>query len=182
MHSYARTVRQFLAWCQREGEEVKGQPQLPSLPRRVLDVHRHERRTFLRVRGKGAKERMVPLTPALARRVERAVRGLATDASSDRLFLALRRTPGGDFAALTLSGILQLLRSATQRAGITKRVHPHLLRHSFATEAMRRGMNPIQLSQILGHNSLRMIERTYTHLNVTDAYDAMIKLLSTERT
>jgi hypothetical protein len=38
VHSHARTVRQFLAWCQREGEEVRGQPQLPSLPRRVLDV------------------------------------------------------------------------------------------------------------------------------------------------
>jgi integrase/recombinase XerD len=223
VHSYARTVRQFLAWCQREGEEVKGQPQLPSLPRRVLDVlsreeidqlevaapterdkliirlladtgirvgelcglraedvHRHERRTFLRVRGKGSKERLVPLTPGLARRVERAVRGRATDTSSDRLFLALRRTPGGDYAALTPSGVLQLLRGAAQRAGITKRVHPHLLRHSFATEAMRRGMNPVQLSQILGHNSLRMIERTYTHLTVTDAYDAMITLLVAE--
>jgi hypothetical protein len=45
---------------------------------------------------------------------------------------------------------------------------------------MRRGMNPVQLSQILGHNSLRMIERTYTHLTVTDAYDAMIRLLVTE--
>jgi hypothetical protein len=41
-------------------------------------------------------------------------------------------------------------------------------------------MNPVQLSQILGHNSLRMIERTYAHLTVTDAYDAMIKLLVAE--
>jgi site-specific recombinase XerD len=81
---------------------------------------------------------------------------------------------------LTPSGVLQLLRGATQRAGITKRVHPHLLPHPFAAEAMRRGMNPVQLSQILGHNSLRMIERTYTHLTVTDAYDAMIKLLVAE--
>jgi integrase/recombinase XerD len=224
VHSYARTVRQFLAWCQKEGEEVKGQPQLPSLPRRVLDVlsrdeldqlelaapterdkliirlladtgirvgelcglraedvHRHERRVFLRVRGKGAKERLVPLAPQLARRVERAVRARAAAATtSDRLFLALRRRPGGDYEALTTSGVLQLLRGAAQRAGITKRVHPHLLRHSFATEAMRRGMNPVQLSQILGHNSLRMIERTYTHLTVSDAYDAMIKLLVAE--
>ena len=64
------------------------------------------------------------------------------------------------------------------RAGITKRVYPHLFRHSFATEALRRGMNPIQLAKILGHTSLRMIERTYSHLDQTDAYDAVLKMLA----
>jgi integrase len=55
-----------------------------------------------------------------------------------------------------------------------------LLRHSFATEALRRGMNPIQLAQILGHSGLRMIESVYSHLNTTDAYDAMMRMLASD--
>ena len=39
-------------------------------------------------------------------------------------------------------------------------------------------MNPIQLAKILGHTSLRMIERTYSHLDQTDAYDAVLKMLA----
>ena len=42
-------------------------------------------------------------------------------------------------------------------------------------------MNVIQLARILGHNSLRMIERTYSHLDQSDAYDAVLKMLTDER-
>lgn len=222
VNSYARSIRQFLAWCEREGEPVSGRPQLPRLPRRVLDVLSREeidaleaaapterdrllirlladtgmrvgelcalevddviwrdRRAFLRVRGKGSQERLVPLTPQLLRRVERCARGRSREATSRRLFLALRRSPSGEVAPLTTSGVLQVVRSAAERAAIGKRVHPHLLRHSFATEAIRRGMNPVQLAQILGHSSLRMIEQVYSHLMPSDAHDAMLKMLTT---
>jgi site-specific recombinase XerD len=56
------------------------------------------------------------------------------------------------------AGVLRLQQGLAHRAGITKRVHPHLLRRSFATEALRRGMNPILLAQVLGLSALRMIE------------------------
>ena len=76
---------------------------------------------------------------------------------------------------MTTNGVQQMVRSLAYNVAITKRVHPHLFRHSFATEALRRGMNPVQLSNILGHSGLRMIERTYSHLNASDAYDAIFK-------
>ena len=78
------------------------------------------------------------------------------------MFLSLRRGAAGEYEALTTSGAGQLLRSLADRAGLKKRVHPHLLRHSFATEALRRGMNPVQLAQILGHSGLR--KRPQWHL------------------
>lgn len=146
---------------------------------RPADIMRvQDRRAFRKVRGKGSKERLVPLPPPMVRRLDSYARTRPADTHTDRLFLALRRRPNGDYAALSTSGVLQLLRSAAARAGITKRVHPHLLRHSFATEALRRGMNPVQLAQLLGHSGLRMIEQVYSHLTATDAYDAVLKLLT----
>jgi integrase/recombinase XerD len=221
-HTYIRHVRQFLNWASKEGEtESDARPQLPRLPRRVVDVlsrHeidqlegaapaerdklivriladgglrvgelcaltstdivRHDRSVFLKVHGKGNRERLVPLRPDVARRIERFIRYRSVDAKGDKLFVALRRGRDGRYDPLTPSGVAQLLRGLADRAGITKRVHPHLLRHSFATEALRRGMNPIQLAQILGHSGLRMIESVYSHLNTTDAYEAMMRMLT----
>lgn len=139
-----------------------------------------DRRAFLKVRGKGSKERLVPLSPSLVRRIDR-YRRARPDAHTDHLFVASRRNPQGEYAPLQQSGVLQLLRGDAERAGINRRVHPHLLRHSFATEALRRGMNPIQLAQLLGHSGLRMIEQVYAHLNAVDGYDAVMRMLTSER-
>jgi integrase len=221
IHSFSRTVGQFLNWCRQEGEAVEAKPQLPRLGRRVIDVLSRseidaletaapaerdrliirlladtgmrvgelctltaesivtrDHRTFLKVTGKGDNDRLVPLPPPLARRLERYIRGRSRDTSSRYLFLGLRRARHADFESLTPSGVKDMIKGNAYRAGITKRVYPHLFRHSFATEALRRGMNPIQLAKILGHTSLRMIERTYSHLDQTDAYDAVLKMLA----
>jgi integrase/recombinase XerD len=221
IHHYGRVVRQFLRWAAKEGEPVSGTPQLPKLPRKVLDtltmeeitrmedaapaerdkliirlladtgmrvgelcalrtgdvVRAQDRRAFLKVQGKGSKERLVPLSPPLVRRIHRYMRGRP---AGEQLFIALRRGKDGDYAPITRSGVLQLIRHTATRAGVTKRVHPHLFRHTFATEALRAGMNPVQLAQLLGHSGLRMIEQVYSHLNAGDAYDAVMKMLIAE--
>lgn len=66
------------------------------------------------------------------------------------------------------------------RAGITKHVHPHLLRHSWMTEMLRQSMNPLQLSLIAG-TSVPVIMEHYTHLTREDAYSAMIGALTPRR-
>jgi integrase len=148
----------------------------------VDDVVRHDRQAFLRVHGKGERDRLVPLPPVLLRRLDRYVKGTRpATATTPRLFVALRRGPSGGYQPLTPSGVLQLVRSAAMRAGITKRVYTHLLRHSFITNALRGGMNPMMVAQVAGHTSLRMIERVYSHLDQADAYEAMIRLLSAEK-
>ena len=76
---------------------------------------------------------------------------------------------------LTTSGVDQMIRNVGELAGVGKRVYPHLLRHSFATWQLSRGMNPIQLAQILGHSSLTMIQAVYSHLSPVDAYEAVLR-------
>ena len=98
------------------------------------------------------------MSPPLVRRVERYRLARPADARSERILLAARRGTNGEYAPLATSGVLRLHRSLADRAGITRRVNPHLFRHSFATEALRRGMNPVQFAQLLGHSGLRMIE------------------------
>lgn len=141
------------------------------------DIVRSGRQAHLRVLGKGARMRDVPVPPQTLRRLERHIDGRPLDRSSDRLFLGLRRGPLGRFDALTSNGIYQVVKDAVARARITKRVHPHLLRHSWMTEMLRQGMNPVQLSIIAGA-SLQVIQQHYTHLTKDDAYDAMLKILS----
>ena len=93
------------------------------------------------------------------------------------MFVSLRRSRHGDHEPLTRSGVDQLVRLLGEEAGLEKRVHPHLLRHSFATWALTRGMNPIQLAQIMGHSSLAMIQSVYAHLTPQDAYTALEQVI-----
>jgi integrase/recombinase XerD len=166
-----RLILRILADCGARNEEV--------CTLRLDDVVRRDRQSFLRIRGKGARERLVPLPPALLRGIERYQRhGRPADTHSDRLFVSLRRGLSGEYEPLRRSGVLKLVRSAADRARITKDVYPHLLRHSFITNALRGGMDSMLVAQIVGHTSLRMIERVYSHLNAGDAYDALLVLLS----
>jgi integrase/recombinase XerD len=81
---------------------------------------------------------------------------------------------------LTTSGLEQAVRIAAQEAGITKRVYPHLLRHSHASNWLRRGGDVVMLQKTLGHADLTMIADVYSHLDSSDAYAAMLKVLQAD--
>lgn len=144
---------------------------------RPADIVRSGRQAHLRVLGKGSRVRDVPVPPQILRRLERHIDGRPIERSADRIFLCLRRGQTGRYEALTGSGVYQVVKDAVIRAGIAKRVYPHLLRHSWMTEMLRRGMNPVQLSIIAGA-SLPVIQEHYTHLTKDDAYDAMLRALA----
>lgn len=135
------------------------------------------RQTFLRVLGKGGRVRDVPVAPLVVRRLERLIESRPQDRCSDRIFLSFRRGPRGEFDALTPWGVHQVVTDAARRACLTKHVHAHLLRHSWMTEMVRRGMSPIHLSLIAGA-SLPVIMDHYTHLTRQDAYDSMMRALT----
>lgn len=148
----------------------------------VDDLRRRDRQAFLHVLGKGEREREVPVPPGLVRRIERYLRDTRpADSRHANLFLSLRRGRTGDFEPLTPSGLLQLVQGSAHRAGITKHVDSHLLRHSMITNALRAGMNPLLLSTIVGHSSMRMIEQVYSHLNTSDSYEAMMRALTAQQ-
>ena len=151
---------------------------------RTRDLVDQGREHYLHIRrGKGGKGRLVPI-PRLHLRLRRfAERGRPADVDrhEDHLFLGQHRRPaseGGGHMPLTPSGVQQLVRNVAIEAGIQtgeRKIYPHLFRHSFITEQLRRGMNQIQLAQIVGHTDTTMIARVYSHLVQSDAYNALVK-------
>lgn len=120
----------------------------------------------VRVRGKGAKERIVPVGgPALAA-IARYTREAAV--RSGPLFLSKCRT------RITVTAVDQLLHRYLARSSIPFRVSPHKLRHSFATHMLDNGADLRSVQSLLGHASLSTTQ-IYTHLSrerVRRAYDA----------
>jgi integrase/recombinase XerD len=117
---------------------------------------------IVRVVGKGGKERLVPLgRPAAeaARRYLALGRPHLDRRYRPELFLNAR---GG---ALTRAGAFFILRRLAGKAGLEpERVHPHLLRHSFATHLLEGGADLRSVQEMLGHADLGTTER-YTHIS-----------------
>jgi len=117
---------------------------------------------LVRVFGKGSKERVVPI----GRRALGAVALYAREVrpSLDRgkgrgvLFLNARGTP------LSRVGAWGIIKQAAQRAGLTKRVTPHTLRHTFATHLLEGGADLRAVQEMLGHADLSTTQ-LYTHVD-----------------
>ena len=146
----------------------------------ATDIVRTGRQGFLRVLGKRNRMRNVPAPPQLLRRIDRLIAGRPEERRSDHIFLPLRRGPDGMYEPMTPHGIGEVVTDAAARAHLSKRVYPHLLRHSWMTEMVRTGMHPLQLSVIAGV-SQQVIARCYTHLTAADAYEAMMRSLMVGR-
>jgi integrase/recombinase XerD len=106
----------------------------------------------VRVLGKGGKERVVPVgrlaVSALSTYLTRARPAMATNRSGAALILNQR---GG---RLTRQGTGNILKDAAARAGLSKRVTPHTLRHSFATHLLEGGADIRVVQELLGHATL----------------------------
>jgi integrase/recombinase XerD len=122
---------------------------------------------FVRVRGKGQKDRVVPLgvsarewieryhvetRPVLIERSQKSGRG-----APDQLYLNFRGGP------LTRQGFWKILRNHAAKAGIRSAISPHILRHSFATHLVSNGADLRAVQMMLGHSSLTTTE-IYTHV------------------
>jgi integrase/recombinase XerD len=118
---------------------------------------------LVRVVGKGGKERIVPIGRAAATALTRYLsrgRPYLDRRHRQELFLNARGGP------LTRAGAFLILRQLAEKAGLDpRRVHPHLLRHSFATHLLEGGADLRSVQEMLGHADLSTTE-LYTH--VTD--------------
>jgi integrase/recombinase XerD len=115
---------------------------------------------FVRIVGKGRKERLVPLGLAAIDWIERysdAGRALLDRDRRPELFLNHR---GG---VLTRQGFWKILRHHAQQAGIKTKLSPHVIRHSFATHLVENGADLRAVQMMLGHSSLTTTE-IYTHV------------------
>ncbi|MBW2038648.1 MAG: site-specific tyrosine recombinase XerD [Deltaproteobacteria bacterium] len=117
---------------------------------------------FVTVRGKGSRERIVPIGEVAMEKVgiylERVRPVILKGRESPYLFLNNR---GGK---LSRQGFWKILKNYALRAGITKRITPHTLRHSFATHLLERGADLRFVQAMLGHVDISTTQ-IYTHVN-----------------
>lgn len=128
--------------------------------------------SFLRVTGKGDKQRLIPVgDPASdAIRLYLAVRagGKISKGCEDILFLNRR---GGK---LSREMIFILIRKQAKAAGVEKEISPHTFRHSFASHLVENGADLRVVQQMLGHSSILTTE-IYTHINSDRLRDGILK-------
>lgn len=134
--------------------------ELVLLPAESADLERG----FVIVRGKGQKERIVPMGEVALQWLTRYVREVRpvflAGGSSEYLFL--RR--GGE--PMTRQGFWKIVKHHAREAGIHKDISPHKLRHSFATHLVERGADLRAVQAMLGHADLSTTE-IYAHVNRT---------------
>lgn len=118
---------------------------------------------FIRVVGKGDKERLVPIGPQAIGRIEvwrshERLHLLVQPDAEDILFLNARG------AALSRVWVFKLVKDLAAKAGIRKSISPHTFRHSFATHLVEGGADLRAVQEMLGHASITTTE-IYTHLD-----------------
>ena len=134
------------------------------------DVDLEER--ILRARGKGSKERIVPIGQAalgaLRIYLERGRPGLVKDRPEPYLFVNFR---GG---RLTRQGLYKIVRRHATTAGLADRMSPHTLRHTFATHLLAGGCDLRSVQEMLGHADVSTTQ-LYTHLSSDRLKDVYFK-------
>ena len=128
----------------------------------------------IRVIGKGDKQRLVPISGLARDRIQLyQEKRREIKSTSDILFLNNRGK------RLTRIMIFTIIKQATQRAGIDKKVSPHTFRHSFATHLLEGGAGIRQVQELLGHESILTTE-IYTHLDTGHLRQTLEEHLSWE--
>jgi integrase/recombinase XerD len=126
----------------------------------LMDVDTQE--GVLRARGKGSKERIVPIGQAALKALriylERGRPALVKGAPEAHLFVNFR---GGQ---LTRQGLYKIVRRHAQTAGLADRMSPHTLRHTFATHLLSGGCDLRSVQEMLGHADVSTTQ-LYTHLS-----------------
>jgi integrase/recombinase XerD len=131
--------------------------ELVALPMSAL----HLAEGWIKVRGKGGKERLIPLGEQAVTRLHAYLTG-----GRERLMRGGRTVQvfvNGRGEGMTRQGFWKLLRGYAQQAGITKPLSPHTLRHSFATHLLEHGADLRSVQQMLGHSDISTTQ-IYTHV------------------
>ena len=127
---------------------------------------------FIRVIGKGNKERLVPVSPIVEKEIgiynEFIRRHQNIQAGNENIVFLNRRG-----AKLTRVMIFTIIKDLAEIAGISKNISPHTFRHSFATHMIEGGANLRAVQEMLGHESITTTE-IYTHLDQRFLRDAII--------
>jgi integrase/recombinase XerD len=128
---------------------------------------------FMRVIGKGNKERLVPLSKAVVKEIDlylSSMRNKLSIAKGHEDFVFLNRRG----KRLTRVMIFTIIKQLAEQAGIRKNISPHTFRHSFATHLIEGGANLRAIQDMLGHESILTTE-IYTHISQTAQREAILR-------
>jgi len=118
---------------------------------------------LLRITGKGRKERLVPFYPSIGKQLHHYLEFVRPILMKQKkhafVFVNLR----GD--AITERGVQDILNRRAESAGLKQTLHPHMLRHSFATHLLDNGADLRTVQELLGHQNLSTTQ-IYTHISV----------------
>ena len=127
---------------------------------------------FIRVIGKGNKERLVPVSPQVQKEIEiyqQHIRNhLTIQKGSENIVFLNRRG-----AQLTRVMVFTIIKNLAEAIGLKKNISPHTFRHSFATHLIEGGANLRAIQEMLGHESITTTE-IYTHLDQRFLRDAIL--------
>ena len=130
-----------------------------------IKKHIDTERGWVKVTGKGAKERMVRIGATAQKALWRY---LVYRPNNGRTELWLTE----EGAPLQSDGIQMMIRRIKQRAGVTSKGNCHRFRHTFALNFLRADRNPFNLQYLLGHSDLRMVRHYTATLGMEDALKA----------
>lgn len=129
--------------------------------------------SVIRVMGKGAKQRLVPISQNAIHYLLLYLEGRSAAKIEPRSEKIVFLNQNG--SKLTRVMIFYIIRELALKAGITKTISPHTLRHSFATHLVQGGADIRAVQQMLGHSSILTTE-IYTHLDLDDLRKAIARL------
>ena len=116
-----------------------------------------------RIMGKGNKERRVFFSEeardALSAYIETRKERIKSEQPTDKIFISLKGEP------ISVPGVRWIISKYAERSGLNKTIHPHSLRHSFATHLVNSGCDVRVVQELLGHASISTTQR-YTHVNM----------------
>jgi integrase/recombinase XerC len=120
--------------------------------------------TTLTVRGKGDKQRVIPVLPQMASRVRTYINrlqemGISTTSNSPLIV----STKGATLSRVTIQRIVE---RGLKGANVQGKRSPHVLRHTFATHLLNKGADMRDIQELMGHSSLRTTQ-CYTHNSIT---------------
>ncbi|MFH1519106.1 MAG: site-specific tyrosine recombinase XerD [Candidatus Omnitrophota bacterium] len=117
---------------------------------------------FIKCKGKGAKERIVPLGKSASHFLQKYLKETRGKLLGKRVSSYLFLVQGG--RAISRQSVWKMVKKMVRKAGIKKVVSPHTLRHSFATHLLERGADLRSVQEMLGHASITTTQ-VYTHVN-----------------
>lgn len=116
---------------------------------------------FVRVMGKGKKERLVPIGEAAIAAIDKYLSTCRSQTDSEKIQELFVTSKGNPISRIA---IWKMVKEYAKKAGITKNISPHTLRHSFATHLLDNGADLRIIQEMLGHSSISSTDR-YTHIS-----------------